>query len=180
MNFTSEHILRIQAVLAERLESVPSIDFAIPSPLSFTDKADFFNVLSPKLTQKDIEKTLIRAGWLNFLNFTTDGNETHPLYTLNFEITLAHEYRYEKLDNSDAFRKKLLKSNQEHLYAIFGAVSEFEEGVSITGLESDFDVLKTVGLSQNDYTSFGNLVYLPAASGFQTKLLCRVLARNKC
>lgn len=180
MSFTPEDILTIQAFLAQRLESVAEIDFVIPSPLGFSEKADFFNILSPKLTQKEIEKTLIRAGWLSYLTFETDGNIKHPLYALVFEITVAHEFRYEKLDNTDGFKKKLLKSNQEHLYAVFGAVSEFEEGVNITGPESDFDVLKASGLTQSEYSKFGNFAYLPSVQGFQTKLTCRVTARNKC
>lgn len=185
MSFTPEQILSIQQALASRCEAVTDVDYVIPSPLAFSEKADFWNVMKtvdPHLTQKKIETSLIRAIWIKYLTFVSDDPANHaPLYTLSFEILIAHEYKYEKFDNADAFKIRILKNNQQHLHAIFSAVAEFEGEINITGFESEFDVLKTTGLIQQDFTQgVGDFEYVGDAAGWQTRLLCQVKARNKC
>jgi hypothetical protein len=163
-----------------------TVDFAIPSPFIFADKADFWAAYdNANDTKTTIETTLIKAAWLRYLKFEDDNSDMDgAVKTISYEINVFHESSFERLDETltpDDFNKQIKLTNHEHVTAIMALCGEFQGAESIPSLApSLFAVAETVSLGQNDNSQFGECEFIPGVMGDQTKLECRVRVQLPC
>lgn len=191
---TSANILDISEALATAAALATNVDWVIPSPFGFQNKADFWAAYDDaNNTKTEIETTLIRALWFRYLNFEDEGNTDEdareiegPLRTLIFEGTLFNELKpFQRLDETvtpDAFNKTILKTNHEHVTALMSIVGQFQGVISIPALApSSFAVAETITPAQLDNSQFNVACdYIPGCFGDQTKIELRVRVQIPC
>ena len=191
MSFTSQNLLDMAEALADGVALVGTIDFVLPSPIRFASKADFYNAVNDdNNTQYEIETTLVRAAQIRFSEYELleDGQETErerddPTIAINFECTIFHERKLERLDETaplDDFEKKIRKSNQQHITSVFGVVGEFQGVNAVTAL-SAFPDAYTVTPIQLDSTELDTECdFIAGLIGDQTKLQLTVRVQLPC
>lgn len=189
MSFTSQNLLDMAEALAGGVDNVATIDHVLPSPILFTSKADFWaTVNDDNNTKAEIETGLIRAAEIRYLNFELlDEEEPReleaPTVAVNFECTVFHERKLERLDETaplDDFDKKIRKSNQEHITAVMGIVGEFQGSNDIPAL-TDFPEAYTVTPVQEEGTEMNvECEFIVGVVGDQSKLQLQVRVQMPC
>jgi hypothetical protein len=193
MSFTSQNLLDMAEALATGVDLVSTIDYVLPSPIRYGSKAAFWAEQNDDQDNKtDIETTLIRAAQIRYLTFeyvTGDQDEDavrqveDPVIALNWECTVFHESKPERLDEAaplDDFEKKVRKSNQEHITALWGIVGEFQ-GVSNLVALSSFPDAFTVTPVQIDNTELDTeCEFITGCFGDQSKLQLQIRVQLPC
>jgi len=189
MSFTSQNLLDMAEALATGVDNVSTIDHVMPSPILFTSKADFFaTVNDDNDTKAEIETGLVRAAEIRYLNFELldeeDARELEaPIVAVNFECTVFHERKLERLDETaplDDFDKKVRKSNQEHITAVMGIVGEFQGSNPVPAL-TDFPEAYTVTPVQDEGTEMNvECDFIQGVIGDQTKLGLQIRVQMPC
>ncbi len=176
--------------LATSVATVATIDYVLPSPLKFGGKEDFFaNVNTAINTKALIEGTLIRAARIRYLTFGfLDDDEVArevdgPNVYLSWELTIFHESDFERVDETtpqDDFEKRVRKTNQEHITAVWGVIGAMQ-GVNAIPALSAFAEAETVTPSQIDNTELDvECEFIAGCVGDQTKLELRVRVQLPC
>lgn len=191
MSFTSQNLLDMAEALADGVALVSTIDFVLPSPIKFAGKSDFFAAVNDdNNTKLEIETTLVRAARIRFSDFELVTNEDNtereiedPVILINFECTIFHEGKLERLDETaplDDFEKRIRKSNQHHITAVFGVLGEFQ-GVNNIPALSAFPEAETITPIQLDATELdAECEFISGLIGDQTKLQLTVRVQLPC
>lgn len=191
MSFTSQNLLDMAEALATGVDLVSTIDWVLPSPIRFASKSDFYAAVNDdNNTRVEIETTLVRAAQIRFSDYEVmeDGQQTErerddPTLAINFECTIFHERKLERLDETvplDDFDKKIRKSNQEHITSVFGVLGEFQGLNTIPALSSFPDAF-TVTPIQLDATELDTECdFIAGLIGDQTKLQLTVRVQLPC
>lgn len=190
MSFTSQNLLDMAEALATGVDAVSTIDYVLPSPIRYASKAAFYAEQNDdKDTKDEIDTTLIRVARIRYADFELLGDgETNreiedPIIALNFECTLFHESTPERLDQDmspDDFEKKVRKSNQEHITALWGIIGEFQGVSSIPALSSFPDAF-TVTPIQTDATELDvECEFIANCIGDQSKLQLQIRVELPC
>ena len=157
MGLTAEIELEIRRQLAAKMELVTDAGFVLPSPLFFADKADFFAVVSPLLTQKQIELTpaaFCAISLLKFEDSPSEGCMDEPLVRLTYGFYFFREIFSEREDESetpDDFLKLLLKSYNTFINSVLDARIQF---LGLSPLAGDFPAgvdVKTNSMTQPEF-----------------------------
>lgn len=152
------------------------LDFVLPSPQKFNNKADFFAVMKASNdTQKEIDTDLVRCLWMRRLRHSYSDLEAEPFvmyYHIGFSL-FSEELEAKRLDETatpDAFNKLLLKTYQEHWDAIDSLLTQFEQPENV-GVDNT-DVIR---LQQTDFTQENVICpFIPDAVGVLTNFECQV------
>lgn len=191
MSFTSQNLLDMAEALADGVALVTTIDWVLPSPIKFSGKADFAAQLGTDATTKaEIETTLLRTAQIRYLDFEILGDDADaereredPTLALNFECTIFHERKAERLDQDatpDDFEKRIRKSNHEHVTSIWGVVGEFQ-GLNPIPALSAFPEAETVTPIQLDSTALDvECDFITGLIGDQTKLQLQIRVQLPC
>lgn len=191
MSFTSQNLLDMAEALATGVALVSTIDYVQPSPIRFSGKSNFAATwASSNDTKLEIETTLLRVAQIRYLNFELLPNETasereieDPLVAIKFVCTIFHERKLERLDETaplDDFDKKIRKSNQEHITAVWGVVGQFQGSNPITAL-SAFPEAFTVTPVQIDDTQLDTECdFIAGLIGDQTSLELEIRVQLPC
>lgn len=188
MSFTSQNLLDMAEALATGVDLVSTIDYISPSPIRFISKSDFAATFETSLdTKAEIETTLLRVAQIRYANFELIDEEDReiedPVVAVNFECTVFHEQKLERLDEAaplDDFDKKIRKSNQEHISAVMGIVGEFQGSNPIPALSS-FPEAFTVTPIQTDATEMNvECDFIAGVIGDQSKLQLQVRVQMPC
>lgn len=189
MSFTSQNLLDMAEALATGVDLVSTIDYISPSPIRFISKADFAATFATSLdTKTEIETTLLRVAQIRYANFELLNEEEDreiedPVVAVNFECTVFHEQKLERLDEAaplDDFDKKIRKSNQEHISAVMGIVGEFQ-GVNPVAALSSFPDAFTVTPIQIDATEMNvECDFIAGVIGDQSKLQLQIRVQMPC
>lgn len=188
MSVTSAHLLAIAEAVNNKVAL--HVDFAIPSPLKYADKAAFFAAYDDaKDTKTEIETTLIEAAWLRYKNFELVAGEDederaidNPILELIYDLTLFNESKQKRLDETvtpDDFNKQIKETNHFHVTAIMALCGEFQGATPLAELLSDFAVAETISLIQIEETAEVIGEYVPVL-GDQTQLEVRVRIQLPC
>ncbi len=178
MSLTPENELAVRRAIGEKLAGVAGIGFVLPAPLYFTERADFWANLSPKLTQKDIETTAIEFCVVYPLIFEDDpkqGGLDEPLIYFTYELYLFQERNFKRKDESvgaDAFDKKLLKTHTDFIALWLNVRAAFSGKQYLTALdEAVFAVRQTNSLTQSEFiNNDAECEFIPGVKGFEVKL----------
>jgi hypothetical protein len=190
MSFTSQNLLDMAEALASGVENVATIDWVMPSPIRFGGKAAFFATVDAENdTKTEIETTLVRAAQIRFSDYELLGDEEtnreidDPIIAVNFECTIFHERKLERLDEAeplDDFEKRIRKSNHEHVTALFGVVGEFQ-GVNAIPALNAFPEAETVTPVQADATELDvECDFIAGVIGDQSKLQLQIRVQLPC
>lgn len=125
MTLSSEELLKILELLAGIAGGVPECGFVVPAPLYFSGIEDFRAKLDPQTTQKDVETREVALTTLTMSQLPEKPVEDGDAWTFHFNFHIFRRYEEKKVDESDAFLKKLLKSYALFLKACLDLITEF-------------------------------------------------------
>ena len=184
MNLTGEQELLIRRKVAEKIDAIDIDWFVVPSPIAFTDKADFWNVLNPKLTQKEIERTFINAVWISYLRFEDDIDdgcgEENPVTVLYYRLHIFCEYGFSRVDEPDDFLKRVLVREREFMNFVFAVRQEFLGETDLDDLPDEIEYAKTQNLEQTDFADDrADTEYVGGVEGFTADMTLQVRAMSK-
>lgn len=190
MSFTSQNLLDMAEALATGVDAVSTIDWVLPSPLTFTRKEDFFAAVDDDNdTKREIETTLVRAARIRYLNFELLGDTEQnreiedPTLAINWECTIFHESTPERLDQDmspDDFEKRIRKTNQEHITSLWAVVGTFQGSNPIPALSAFPDAF-TVTPIQTDATELNaECDFITGLKGDQSKLQLQIRVQLPC
>ena len=188
MSITATHLLEIAEAINNKVANC--VDFAIPSPLRYADKASFWNAYDDaNNTKTEIETALIHACWSRYKTFELSAGEDedalsidNPIVDLIYELTLLTESKQTRLDETvtpDVFNKQIKETNHDHVTAIMALCAEFQGASPLAELLATFAVAETLSLVQVDATEETIGEYVPVI-GDQTKLECRIRIQLPC
>jgi hypothetical protein len=178
MSLTPAQLLTVMEALSAKAQTAGSlIDYFIPTPFSFGSKDALFNALDASKTPTERAAQMIYALWIDYLRFEDDNREhDSPVKTIYFEFTVFHEGNEERIDESDAFEKLILKTRQDHVADIMRLCGEFQ-GINSLNLDpAEFTVSEYISLAQNESTNRDAPAsfILNGVIGSETKLECAV------
>lgn len=179
MSLTGDQELIIRKIIAERIAEA-GMPFVVPSPVYFSNKADFWATVAPKLTKKEIETTALQHCTISYLRFEDDpaeGCEDEPLISIFYRLHVFREYEFERADESDApdlFLKKVLRSEREFMNALFAVRQAFLGVQPLVGLPEGWSG-ETNSLTQEDFAEEREQgEYVGGVEGFSADLVLKV------
>lgn len=178
MNLSGEQELLIRQKIAEQIDALGANLFVVPSPLYFESKAGFFNVLSPKLTQKEIERTLINAVWISYLRFEDDAESgcglENPEIIIYYRLHLFCEYGVGRVNESDSFLTRVLIQERDFMNLLFKIRENFLGENDLVDLPDEIQTATTENIEQSDFSESKSPVdYIAGVEGFTADLVLK-------
>jgi len=178
----------VREAIAAQAALVADVGYVTPSPLYFTDRADFWATLAASNNTRDeIDAGIIAGLWIYPLQFVDDfssGGIDSPLVNLTYEMYLFRQYALEREDEGatpDLFESECLKQHNLFVKGWLGLKSSFQGKRTIAGLDPDiFVTVKTTSLVQNEFiANQAPCEFVPGAVGFAVRLQCTVEIKTK-
>lgn len=171
MSFSASDEVVLREGIADKLTAA-GITYALPSPLQFIDKADFWNVVDPQTGKTDIETTLSSVCVITLRKFEdviqaacTD----EPLLRLTYNLYLFREAHPERVDETvtpDAFDALLLKAERDFIGDMFAIRAQFLGEQIFTDLPTGYSA-SSVDISMDAFAKENDTCrYIPDVKGF--------------
>lgn len=178
MSISSADLRSIKKAIADRLALVPQIGEVIPSRIAFMDKADFFAVTAPKKTQKqiEIEPVAFAEVFLSVPRLRLD-EQNEKIFGIDYTVRLFREGFPSRVDEDpipDAFRKKILLSEDKFDEAAVNLGYQFREEVTIADLSADVKATILPVNLDGQQIVFGEPEFLPTVSGHYLEMTVSV------
>lgn len=177
MGLTSAVELEIRKQLAAKMALVEDAGHILPSPLFFADKSDFFAVVNPLVTQKQIESTpaaFCSISLLKFEDSPSEGCADEPLVRLTYNFYFFREIFTEREDETetpDDFLKLLLKSHNSFIKTVLDARIQFLGLADLIGNFPAGFYIMTNSLSQPEFNEEKEVCrYITDAEGHSVDL----------
>jgi hypothetical protein len=178
MHLTGEQELIIRQKIAEQIDDLDTNLFVVPSPLFFESKAGFFNVLAPKLTQKEIERSLINAVWISYLRFEDDAESgcglENPEIIIHYRLHLFAEYGFERVNENDSFLTRVLIRERDFMDLLLKIRENFLGENDLVDLPEEIQTATTENIEQSDFSESKSPVdYVAGIEGFTADLVLK-------
>lgn len=146
----------------------------IPSPMKFVDKRDFISahpdiVEADRDTQDKIDEIDVEACWVHFRGWTdVGGPEDSPLKSYNYDLTFFVQADRERVNEGDAFQKRVLKNYNRIVEAVVNLQAEVYGSRNLGVLdEARYAVQQTSALIvQQELTSSTTCEFVPGVIGY--------------
>lgn len=174
-NLTGTQELEIRKLIAQQIDALDTELFVVPSPILFSDRADFFNVINPLIGQKTIEQTLINAVFISFERFEDNPDAgcglENPEITLFYRLHLFVEYGFSRVDESDSFLTRVLSRERDFMNFLLKIRENFLGENPLAGLPAEIESAVTVNITNDDFAEErAPTDFIAGAEGFQTDL----------
>lgn len=180
--------LIVRKAIANQAGLVASVGYVTPSPLYFSESADWWATTdAAKNTRKEIDQEPIAGLWiypLQFVDDFTSGGQDSPLVNVIYEFYLFRQYALDRGDESDTpelFESQCLVQHNKFVEAWLGLKESFQGNRNIAGLDPEvFVTVKTSSLVQNEFiANQAPCEFVPGAVGFAVRLQCTVKVKLK-
>lgn len=180
MSISAADMRLLKKAVCDRLANVTGIGEVIPSRQVFADKAEYFATVAPKAKQGATEKTAVACAMVSLSSPRRRIDEQNDkIFHMDFSVRLFREAfpgRVDETSSPDAFRRKLLASEDAFDAAAVNLGWQFREEFAVSGLSAGLEATVLPIDTTEGQIAFGPPDFLPTVEGHYLELTVTVEA----
>lgn len=180
MSISAADIRLIKKAVCDRLATVSGVGEVIPSRQVFADKAEYFATVGPKTKQRQTETEAVACAMVSLASPRRRIDEQNEkIFHMDFTVRLFREAfpgRVDQTSSPDAFRKKLLASEDAFDAAAVNIGWQFREEFAVSGLSAGLEATVLPIDTTEGQIAFGPPDFLPTVEGHYLELTVTVEA----